>query len=108
DERGEGKGAGSTLNIPLPQGTGWVEYAPALRTALNAIARWGATMLVVSFGADTFAHDPISHFRLERDDFARLGASIAQLGLPTLVVMEGGYAVEELGANVAAFLAGFG
>ena len=26
---------------------------------------------------------------------------------PTLVVMEGGYAVDALGANVAAFLSGF-
>ena len=75
--------------------------------ALDAIVRWGAAMLVVSFGADTFARDPISHFRLERDDFARLGAAIAERGLPTLVVMEGGYAVAELGSNVAAFLSGF-
>ena len=64
-------------------------------------------MLVVSFGADTFARDPISHFGLERDDFARLGAIIAGHGVPTLVVMEGGYAVADLGSNVAAFLSGF-
>jgi len=108
DERGEGEGAGTTLNLPLPQGTGWDDYAPALQTALDAIVRWGAAMLVVSFGADTFARDPISHFRLERDDFARLGARIAEPGLPTLVVMEGGYAVAELGSNVVAFLHGFG
>jgi len=107
DERGEGEGLGSTLNLPLPRGTGWADYAPALGSALDAIATWGAAMLVVSFGADTFARDPISHFRLERDDFARLGAAIAGCGLPTLVVMEGGYAVAELGANVAAFLSGF-
>jgi len=45
---------------------------------------------------------------LGRDDFATLGSAIAQRGLPTLVVMEGGYAVAELGANVAAFLSAFG
>jgi hypothetical protein len=106
DERGEGEGIGATLNLPLPRGTGWADYAPALGSALDAIGAWGAAMLVVSFGADTFAGDPISHFRLERDDFARLGAAIAERGLPTLVVMEGGYAVAELGANVAAFLSG--
>jgi len=32
---------------------------------------------------------------------------IAALGFPTVVVMEGGYAVEALGANVAGFLSGF-
>jgi acetoin utilization deacetylase AcuC-like enzyme len=108
DERGEGQGAGSTLNLPLPRGAGWADYAPALHRALDAIAAWGAATLVVSFGADTFVRDPISHFRLERDDFVRLGAAIAERGLPALVVMEGGYAVAELGSNVAAFLTGFG
>jgi acetoin utilization deacetylase AcuC-like enzyme len=107
DEHGEGEGLGATVNMPLPRGTGWADYATALDTALAAVTRWGAAMLVVSFGADTFARDPISHFQLERDDFARLGAAICERGLPTLVVMEGGYAVAELGANVAAFLSGF-
>ena len=107
DECGEGDGLGATLNLPLPRGTGWQDYAPALDTALDAMGRWGARMLVVSFGADTFARDPISHFALEREDFTRLGAIIAGYGVPTLVVMEGGYAVTDLGSNVAAFLSGF-
>ena len=108
DERGEGDGAGTTLNLPLERGAAWAEYAPALGTALDAIAQWNAAVLVVSFGADTFARDPISHFKLERDDFARLGAAIAERRLPTLIVMEGGYAIGDLGPNVAAFLSGFG
>jgi acetoin utilization deacetylase AcuC-like enzyme len=32
---------------------------------------------------------------------------IAALGVPTVIVMEGGYAVDALGANVAEFLSGF-
>jgi acetoin utilization deacetylase AcuC-like enzyme len=36
----------------------------------------------------------------------RIGAAIALLGLPTLSVMEGGYRIDALGDNVAAFLAG--
>jgi acetoin utilization deacetylase AcuC-like enzyme len=32
---------------------------------------------------------------------------IASLGLSTVIVMEGGYAVDALGANVASFLSGF-
>ena len=107
DERGEGEGTGSTLNLPLPRGTGWSGYAPTLSAALDAIAQWGAAMLMVSFGADTFARDPISHLLLETGDFARLGAAIAERGLPTVVVMEGGYAIAELGSNVASFLSGF-
>ena len=107
DERGAGPGEGKTLNLPLPQGTDWTAYAPALDTALDAVRAHGADLLVVSFGADTFVGDPISHFRLTREDYAAMGARIAALGLPSVVVMEGGYAVDALGANVAAFLGGW-
>ncbi|WP_120717142.1 histone deacetylase family protein [Tsuneonella amylolytica] len=107
DERGAGEGEGATLNLPLPRGTGWADYAPALGTALRAIADFGATILVVSYGADTFAGDPISQFRIETADYTAMGAAIAGLGLLTAIVMEGGYAVDALGANVAAFLEGF-
>jgi acetoin utilization deacetylase AcuC-like enzyme len=107
DERGEGAGEGATLNLPLPRGTDWRGYAPALDAALDAIAGNGATLLVVSYGADTFAGDPISHFRLQTADYTAMGAAIGALGLPTVIAMEGGYAVDALGANVAAFLAGF-
>lgn len=107
DERGEGAGEGATLNLPLPRGTDGAAYRPALDTALGAIAHWGAEVLIVSFGADTHASDPISHFALERADFRDLARSISALALPTLIVMEGGYAVGDLGLNVAAFLDGF-
>ncbi|NCQ64608.1 MAG: histone deacetylase family protein [Alphaproteobacteria bacterium] len=105
DERG-GPGEGATLNLPLPQGTDWAGYAPALQPALAAVRAHGADLLIVSYGADTFAQDPISHFRLQREDYTAMGEAVAALGLPTLVAMEGGYAVDALGANVAAFLAG--
>ncbi|MEK9526545.1 MAG: hypothetical protein VWZ83_09090, partial [Acidimicrobiaceae bacterium] len=51
--------------------------------------------------------DPISHFRLQQPDFIRLGRRLAAIGLPTVLVMEGGYATEELGRNVGAVLSGF-
>ncbi|WP_066526973.1 histone deacetylase family protein [Erythrobacter sp. CCH5-A1] len=106
DERGEGAGEGANLNLPLARGTQWGAYEGALGRALEAIAAFGATTLIVSYGADTFATDPISHFRLTTDDMQRIGARIAALGLPTITVMEGGYDVAALGRNVAAFLAG--
>jgi acetoin utilization deacetylase AcuC-like enzyme len=106
DERGEGEGEGATLNLPLPRGTGIRDYEAALDRALEAIAGFGAELLVCSFGADTFADDPISFFELETADYRPVARRIASLGLPTLVVMEGGYAVDALGANVASFLEG--
>jgi acetoin utilization deacetylase AcuC-like enzyme len=107
DERGAGEGEGTTLNLPLPRGTTIHAYEAALGRALRAIADFGADLLVCSFGADTFAGDPISAFALDTADYGPIAGRIAALGLPTLIVMEGGYAVDELGANVAAFLGGF-
>ena len=107
DETGTGEGKGTTLNIPMPRGTRIDAYLAALDTAAARITAWGAHFLVVSFGADTFSGDPISHFAIETEDFAAIGARIAAMGLPTAIIMEGGYAVGDLGGNVARFLSGF-
>ena len=107
DECGEGDGAGTTLNLPLPRGTGVAAFRAAQRHALDTIARFAPDLLVVSFGADTWGGDPISHFALETADYRTLAGDIAARGWPSVVVMEGGYAVDALGANVAAFLSGW-
>ena len=56
---------------------------------------------------DTFAGDPISGFALQSEDYLRMGERIAQVGLPTALVFEGGYAVEAVGVNVANVLQAF-
>ena len=61
----------------------------------------------MSLGLDTFAGDPISSFALESSDFITLGARLAQLNLPTALILEGGYAAAELGVNAANVLQGF-
>jgi acetoin utilization deacetylase AcuC-like enzyme len=98
---------GNVLNLPLPRGTDWTGYEPALIRAVEWLGAFEAELLIVSFGADTYAGDPISHFAVETADYAAMARRIAGLGVPTLVVMEGGYAVDALGANVASFLSGF-
>lgn len=107
DETGIGPGHGFNANYPLPWGTDWTSYADALDSALVRIRNHRADMLVVSLGVDTFADDPISHFRLTSEDFLRMGQRIAGAGLPTLFVMEGGYMVEEIGINAVNTLMGF-
>jgi acetoin utilization deacetylase AcuC-like enzyme len=71
------------------------------------VAGFGPAALVVSLGVDTFRGDPISRFRLDTPDYPVIGGRIAALGLPTLFVMEGGYAVEEVGVNAVGVLEGF-
>ena len=107
DEAGAGAGEGATLNLPLPRGTDWTRYAPALAQALDWLERREPNLLIVSYGVDTYEGDPISHFKLKTSDYAPTARRIASLGLPTVVVMEGGYAVDALGQNVAEFLSGF-
>ncbi len=107
DETGIGPGEGATLNLPLPPATDWPDYAEALGQAMRAIQRSHAETLVVSLGTDTFEHDPISFFKLKSDDFTRMGQALATLALPTVFVMEGGYAVEEIGLNTVNVLSGF-
>jgi acetoin utilization deacetylase AcuC-like enzyme len=107
DECGIGPGKRATLNFPLPRGTGRAAYVLVLARALEAIAQWRPDLLVVSFGADTHGNDPISFFELGQADYTAIARRIAGLGLPVLVVMEGGYALGELAASVAALIEGF-
>lgn len=107
DETGDGDGRGATLNLPLPHGTTIDAFRAAQTTALDAIAAFDPGLLVVSFGADTWEGDPISHFALTTPNYAVLARDIAARGWPTAIVMEGGYAVDALGHNVDSFLRGF-
>ncbi|MEO0534412.1 MAG: histone deacetylase family protein [Cyanobacteria bacterium P01_A01_bin.123] len=107
DERGSGAGAGYTHNYPLRWGTDWIRYAEVLAAACQQIKHFAPEALVVSLGVDTFGGDPIARFRLQSHDFVSLGGAIAGLQYPTLFVMEGGYAVDALGLNVANVLQGF-
>lgn len=106
DETGTGAGAGTTLNLPLPEGTDWPAYSKALDTAFDAVRAFGPSVVVISLGVDTFEEDPISRFRFKAGDFLSLGRRLASLDLPMPVIMEGGYAVAALGANVASVLKG--
>ena len=107
DETGAGSGAGFNVNYPLPRGCPFEHWSAALDDACARIADYGPDALVISLGVDTFKDDPISFFRLESEDFRTYGARLARLGLPTLFVMEGGYAVAEIGVNTVNVLEGF-
>ncbi len=107
DETGSGEGNGYNLNFPMPKGTGFSTWQDSLKRGMDRISEYGPDALVVSLGTDTFEKDPISSFKLTSDDFATYGEDLAQLQLPTLFVMEGGYAVEEIGINTVNVLQGF-
>ena len=107
DEHGEGPGEGFNFNYPLAAGSDWDHWSAALEQACTQIEAYAPDVLVISLGVDTFKDDPISTFKLDSPDYLRMGERIARLGLPTLFVMEGGYAVEEIGINAVNVLEGF-
>ena len=107
DETGQGKGEGYNRNYPLRWGTEWEPWREALEDACARIAAFRADALVISLGVDTFKEDPISKFKLESENYLEIGRMIEGLGKPTLFVMEGGYAVEEIGINAVNVLTGF-
>ncbi len=104
DETGAGAGLGYHHNFPLPRGADDRAYCQTLSQAVGRIGEYAPRHLVVSFGADTFAGDPLGDLAVTTEGFRRIGAMIDDLQLPTLVVMEGGYANEALGYNTVAFL----
>jgi acetoin utilization deacetylase AcuC-like enzyme len=105
-ERGAGDGLGANLNLPLPLGTPDAGYFPALETATNAIKAFAPGALVVALGLDASEDDPLAGLKVTTEGFRRIGAEIARLGLPTVLVQEGGYLCDALGRNLAAVLAG--
>ncbi|HYD62344.1 MAG TPA: histone deacetylase family protein [Noviherbaspirillum sp.] len=107
DETGVGPGLGFNQNYPLAAGSSNDQWFAALDAACKRIQAYAPDALVVSLGVDTYVGDPISKFRLDTPEYLRMGAQLAGRGLPTLFVMEGGYAVEEIGVNVAHVLRGF-
>jgi acetoin utilization deacetylase AcuC-like enzyme len=91
----------------MPAGTPYSVWSRALEDACKRIKKYGPEALIVSLGVDTFKDDPISFFKLKSEDFKRYGARIAKLNVPTLFVMEGGYAIEAIGVNTVNVLEGF-
>ncbi|MEC9347110.1 MAG: histone deacetylase family protein [Pseudomonadota bacterium] len=106
-ERGTGAGLGYNLNLPLPHGTGDMNWLAAIGHGLDALRHNGTELLFVSLGLDPQENDPLGVLKVTTEGFRRAGATIAGFGVPTVIIQEGGYLCAEIGANLAAFLDGF-
>jgi acetoin utilization deacetylase AcuC-like enzyme len=107
DEVGTGDGLGANLNLPLPRGTGDDGFIAALAIAMDAITAWGADSLVLALGLDAYEGDPFAGLGVTTAGFARIGQAVADMGLPTVIIQEGGYLCPELGENLKAVLGRF-
>jgi acetoin utilization deacetylase AcuC-like enzyme len=106
-ETGTGKGMGFNLNLPLPLGSPDEPWLAAADKALTRIAEFAPTALVVALGLDAAESDPLQGLKISGGGFHAMAVKIAGLGLPTVLVQEGGYLSPELGRNLVKFLFGF-
>ncbi len=113
-ETGRGAGAGTTLNVPLPPGTGPDAYLRRFDDeVLPAVERFAPELLVVACGFDAHTRDPLADLELESDTFGALATRVvdlaARLGAPPpALLLEGGYdlaAVRDSAAAVVRALA---
>jgi acetoin utilization deacetylase AcuC-like enzyme len=106
DEQGAGAGEGHTRNLPLAPGTGdagWLEAVTELREWIGSA---GVGALVVSLGVDAAGDDPESPLLVTREGYGDAGRLLGGLGLPSVIVQEGGYHLDTIGGLVGAYLAG--
>lgn len=106
-ERGTGSGEGFNLNLPLPKGSGDNAFLARLEEALAALRAYAPDVLFVALGLDAFEGDPFAGLGVTTEGFGAIGANIGFLGFPTVLVQEGGYNRDHLGANITSFIAGF-
>lgn len=106
-ELGAGAGHGTTRNLPLPPGTGDEGILHAVEVACELATAFDPTTIVVSLGLDVAAADPLGQLALSADGFPVLGGLLAALDRPTVLVQEGGYALEQLGAFAVDVLEAF-
>ena len=109
DDVGSGAGAGFTVNLPVPGGSGDAVHGSLAEHVVAPLIRgWAPQLVLVSAGFDAHHADPLATCRLTEAGFAAMTGSLrracAEVGAPLGLVLEGGYAVEALAASMAALV----
>jgi acetoin utilization deacetylase AcuC-like enzyme len=107
DERGAGEGEGCNFNIPLAPGCGDDEFLAAVKRLSEAVVRFRAEAMVISAGWDAHRDDPLSKLAVTGDAYGRIGEILAGLGLPSVIVQEGGYSLAAVAEAAPNFIQGF-
>ena len=106
EERGEGRGRGMTLNVPLKARTERTAHLRLFAEAVRQVeSEFSPDFILVSAGYDALAYDPLASLSLEPEDFADLATCVAEWAergcLSRMVVLlEGGYNPGRTGAAV--------
>ena len=107
---GTGDGAGYTINLPVPPGSGEAQWLSLVAHVVVPAARaYEPELILVSAGFDAHRADPLASCMLEAESFAELARHVSalarELDVPVGAVLEGGYDLAALAASTAATLA---
>ena len=106
---GSGAGAGLTVNLPVPGGSGDAAFRSLVEhVAVPILGAYRPQLILVSAGFDAHADDPLATCRVTEAGFAAMAAAVrdaaATLGAPVGIVLEGGYALNALAGSLVATL----
>ena len=106
---GEGDGAGYTLNLPVPPGSGEDEWLSLVEHVVMPAARaYSPELVLVSAGFDAHRADPLANCMLDAKSFAHMARHVRSLAdeleVPVGGVLEGGYDLAALAQSSAAAL----
>lgn len=104
DECGEGEGLGTNVNLPVAMGASEEVVLARFQEGVRAVTAFEPQALVVSLGLDLAHDDPLSASGMTEEGFRHMAQGIMDLGLPTVLVQEGGYLGPSLARNAVAFL----
>jgi acetoin utilization deacetylase AcuC-like enzyme len=83
------------------------DYLVTLTDAIQYIHNFSPSFLVISAGMDIYGGDTLGKFKITQEGIRAIGQRVAQLNIPTLLVMEGGYNNSALGENFVKFSSNF-
>jgi acetoin utilization deacetylase AcuC-like enzyme len=108
EERGEAKGVGFTLNVPLPAGSGDAEYQKAFEERLKPAAKaFKPDFVLISAGFDAARDDLLGRMKLTPAGYAALTRIVKGIAEEIchgrlISILEGGYNLDALAASVEA------
>lgn len=109
-ERGQGAGLGTTINVPLPAGTGDADYVRVFEEYLLPTAdEFRPDLVLVSAGFDAHRDDPLGGMNVTQEGFAELtsivrGIAQAHARGRLVSMLEGGYGLDGLAGCAEAHL----
>jgi acetoin utilization deacetylase AcuC-like enzyme len=107
---GAGDQRKTTLNVPLPAGSGDTEYIRAFEQLVEpAVAQFDPQLVLVSAGFDAHEREHLDYvdMRVTEDGFRELSRRCAAMAPRVAAVLEGGYQLDTLPGLVEAALDGF-